>query len=130
MLGLQDPVHRLIICTTCRREGSSKDGPTDGGKLYESVRALFDAWSDQRDCMVTGVECMSGCNRSCTIGLAAHGKPSYLFGDLSPTEETAVDALALVAQYRDRVDGLLERRSRPPSFRRGILAKIPPAFGL
>ena len=126
--SVQSPQHRLIVCTTCRREGSTADAPPDGGALYERVRALFDAWPDSDGCALTGVECMSGCNRSCTVGLAAPGKPSYLFGGLAPTEETAVDALALVAQYRDKADGVLERRARPPSFRRGILAKIPAAF--
>jgi predicted metal-binding protein len=123
-----NPLHRLIVCTTCRREGSPAGDPPDGGMLYETVRALFDVWSDRSGCVLTGVECMSGCNRSCTIGLAAPGKPSYLFGGLAPTAETAADALALVAQYRDKPDGVLERRARPPSFRRGILAKIPAAF--
>ncbi len=120
--------HRLIVCTTCRREGSPADAPADGGRLYEQVRTLFDDWPDRSGCALTGVECMSGCNRSCTIGLSAPGKPSYLFGGLAPTAETAADALALVAQYRDKADGVLERRARPPSFRRGILAKIPAAF--
>jgi predicted metal-binding protein len=123
-------VHRLIVCTTCRREGAPEEAPSDGGKLFEAIQALFSASPDRRDCAVTGVECMSGCNRSCTIGLAAPGKPSYLFGGLPPTAETAADALALARQYRDSVDGVLERRSRPPSFRKGILARIPAAFEL
>lgn len=126
--GVISSQHRLIVCTTCRREGSTADAPPDGGALYEAVRALFDVWTDRDGCVLTGVECMSGCNRSCTVGLAAPGKPSYIFGSLAPTGETAADALALVAQYRDKADGVLERRARPPSFRRGILAKIPAAF--
>ncbi len=126
--GVKSPQHRLIVCTTCRREGSTADAPSDGCALYETVRALFDVWSDRGGCVLIGVECMSGCNRSCTVGLAAPGKPSYLFGGLAPTAETAADALALVAQYRDKPDGVLEQRTRPLSFRRGILAKIPAAF--
>lgn len=122
------PPHRLIICTTCRREGAPADAPSDGGRLYAMALALFDDWPDRQGCAVTGVECMSGCNRSCTVGLAAPAKPSYLFGGLAPTAETAADALALIAQYRDKSDGVLERRTRPASFRRGILAKIPAAF--
>ncbi|HLJ71438.1 MAG TPA: DUF1636 domain-containing protein [Roseiarcus sp.] len=121
-------LHRLIICTTCRLEGSPADGPSDGGKLYAMALAMSETWADGQGCVVSGVECMSGCNRSCTIGLAAPAKPSYLFGGLAPTAETAADALALVAQYRDKADGVLERRTRPPSFRRGILAKIPAPF--
>ena len=120
--------HRLIICTTCRREDSPADGASDGGRLYDMAEALFDATLDRRGCVLIGVECMSGCNRSCTVGLAGPGKPSYLFGDLPPNEEAAADAVALVEQYCGNADGLLERRSRPPSFRRGILAKIPAAF--
>jgi predicted metal-binding protein len=126
--GGKSPTHRLIVCTTCRREGSPADATPDGAQLFAATRALFDAWPNRDGCVLTPVECMSGCNRSCTIGLAAPGKPSYLFGGLAPTAETAADALALVAQYRDKADGVLERRERPPSFRRGILAKIPAAF--
>lgn len=125
---MNSPPHRLIVCTTCHREGSPGEAPPDGSELFAMVRALFDGWPGRDGCVLTGVECMSGCNRSCTVGLAGPGKPSYLFGGLAPTEETAADALALIAQYRDKADGVLERRNRPPSFRRGILAKIPAAF--
>ena len=125
----QAQTHRLIICTTCRREDSPPNELTDGGRLYDIVRGQFGGWPDRDGCALVGVECMSGCNRSCTVGLAAPGKPSYLFGGLLPTAETAADALALVKQYRDSADGILERRRRPPSFHRGILAKIPAAFG-
>jgi predicted metal-binding protein len=127
-LGSHRQLHRLIVCTTCRCEGSPVDAPSDGGRLHDKVQALFSASPDRQGCVVTGVECMSGCNRSCTIGLAAPGKPSYLFGGLPPTDQTAVDSLALAIQYRNSADGDLERRSRPPTFRRGILAKIPAAF--
>ena len=126
--GAKTRMHRLIVCTTCRRDGSPEDEASDGGRLYRAVEALFDGWRDRHGCVLSGVECMSGCNRSCTVGLAAAGKPSYLFGGLAPTAETAADALALIAQYRDKADGVLERRDRPASFRRGILAKIPAAF--
>ena len=127
-VGSHRPLHRLIICTTCRREGSPVDAPSDGGRLHDKVQALFDASPDRRGFVVTGVECMSGCNRSCTVALAAPGKPSYLFGGLPPSDETAVDSLALAIQYRNSADGDLARRSRPSSFRRGILARIPAAF--
>jgi predicted metal-binding protein len=127
-LESQGQLHRLIVCTTCRREGSPAEGPSDGARLHDKVKALFDASPDLRGCVLTGIECMSGCNRSCTIGLAAPGKPSYLFGGLQPTDESAADSLALAIQYRNSADGVLERRTRPLSFRRGILAKIPGAF--
>jgi predicted metal-binding protein len=121
-------MNRLIVCTTCRREETSREAPSDGGKLFEKVRSLVDSRDDRRDWVLTGVECMSGCNRSCTIGLSGAGRPSYLFGDLSPNDETAADAVALVEQYCNSADGTLQRRDRPASFRRGILAKIPAAF--
>lgn len=127
-IGSHRQLHRLIVCTTCRREGSPADGPSDGWRLHDKVQALFNASPDRQGFVVTGVECMSGCNRSCTIGLAAPGKPSYLFGGLPPSDGTAVDLLALAIQYCNSADGDLERRSRPSSFRRGILAKIPAAF--
>ena len=68
---------------------------------------------------------MSGCNRSCTIAIAAPGKPTYLFGDLVPEPDCAAQILELAGLYRRSEDGALPRAVRPPALRSGILARIP-----
>jgi predicted metal-binding protein len=101
------------------------DRPRDGLTLFEAVEALYRTWPRRYDIALKPVECMSGCDRACTIALSAGGKPSYLFGDKVPTRETAAAALALAIQYLDSPGGTLPRGERPALFRGGILARIP-----
>ncbi len=118
--------HRLVVCTTCRRDTPAAEGKRDGARFFESIEAQFAALTDKAGVTVTGVECMSGCDRACTLALSAPGKPSFFFGDIEPTTENATQALDLVRLYRDTADGILLRGMRPAAFRRGILARLPP----
>ena len=115
----------LHVCTTCRPPGTDPAAPRDGAKLFALVEALYYDWPGRADVALQPVECMSGCDRACTVALSAPGKPSYLFGDKQPTAETAAAALDLAAQYAASATGDLPRSERPEPFRRGILARIP-----
>ena len=109
--------HALHVCVTCRRP--------DGLTLYGLVEALYRDWPRKGEIALKPVECLSGCDRACTVAVSADGKPAYLFGDKAPTGETAAAALDLAALYLDSADGLLPRGERPLPFRCGILARIP-----
>ena len=115
----------LHVCTTCRPPGTDPAAPRDGAKLFALVEALYYDWPGRADVALQPVECMSGCDRACTVALSAPGKPSYLFGDKQPTAEIAAAALDLAAQYAASATGDLPRSERPEPFRRGILARIP-----
>ena len=115
----------LHICTTCRPPGADPAAPRDGAKLFALVAALHRDGPGHVAVTLHPVECMSGCDRACTVALSAPGKPSYLFGDKQPTAETAAAALELAAQYAASATGDLARSERPELFRRGILARIP-----
>ena len=115
----------LHVCTTCRPPGTDPAAPRDGAKLFALVEALYYDWPGRADVTLHPVECMSGCDRACTVALSAPGKPSYLFGDKQPNVETAAAALDLAAQYAASATGDLPRSARPEPFRRGILARIP-----
>lgn len=117
--------HTLHVCVTCRRPDWVADRPRDGRTLFETIQALYLAWPRRGDIALKPVECMSGCDRACTLALSAGGKPGYLFGDKVPTRDTAAAALDLAAQYLDSPDGTLPRGERPALFRGGILARIP-----
>ncbi|MEC4589816.1 MULTISPECIES: DUF1636 family protein [Nitrospirillum] len=122
------PAHTLHICVTCRPKGASPEAVRDGRLLYEAVAALHADWPGRDLVALNGVECMSGCDRACTVALSGAGKPSYLFCDKAPTPETAAAALDLAAQYAASDTGVLMRGDRPGPFRSGILAKIPPGL--
>ncbi len=118
--------HLLHICTRCRRPGTAPGGETsDGRQLFEAVEALLAALPDPPAIRLNGIDCMSGCNRSCTIAVAAPGKPTYLFGDLVPEADCAAQIIDLARLYRESEDGVLHRAARPPALRSGILARIP-----
>lgn len=123
----------LVICTTCRPEGASRDLPAAGDELLQAVldaQAVqsFDAPDPAAACVVQvrGIACLSACNRACTVALQAAGKHTYCFGDLVPDEETATQLLALGELHQRSADGTLARNDRPPRLRSGILVRLPP----
>lgn len=116
----------LIVCTTCRPPGASRDTLAAGEELLDAVRfAQMDEAGPTDRVRVRGVACLSGCSRACTVALQAPGKASYLFGDLSPDAETARQVLQCAALHAATDDGQLPRQARPERLRGGILARLP-----
>jgi predicted metal-binding protein len=108
-----------FICVTCRGPGGEDDCP--GRSLLAAVGpALRD-----RSITVTAVDCLSVCKRPCTLALAAPGKWTYVIGDLHP-EAGVTDIVAMAVRYSQTHDGIVPWRERPVSFRKGVVARIPP----
>jgi predicted metal-binding protein len=124
----QPAVTELIICTTCRPAGASRDLPAAGEALLEAVQiATWDLdEAQQTRIRVRGMACMSGCARACTVTLQAPGKFTYYFGDLVADDTTAAEVLACAQQHAYSADGNLPRKERPERLRSGILARLPP----
>lgn len=121
--------HVLHICTSCRRADSAKatdaTEPRGGTRLLEAVALRFAQWSGRTGFTLNPVECMSGCDRSCTIAFSAPGKLTYLFGDLDPDTVPPDQILECAALYQATPGGSLPRGARPEALRKGILARIP-----
>lgn len=118
-------VTEIIVCTTCRPEGASRELPAAGLVLFEAVLALQNAGLPS-GIQVRGIACMSGCSRACTVAYQAKDKPTYYFGDLVADTETAEHVLACGLLHAHNADGALLRSQRPERLRGGILAKLPP----
>lgn len=120
-------ITEVIVCTTCRPAGVPRDQPAHGAALFEAVQiAAFDLDPAQlAQVRIRGVECMTGCNRACTVTFQAAGKYLYYFGDLTADTETAQHILACAQLHATAVDGTLLRNDRPARLRNGILARIP-----
>lgn len=120
----------IIVCTTCRPAGASRELPAHGLALFEAVQeALLVCELDtgqHKGLQLRGLACMSGCSRACTVTLQAQGKFSYYFGDLAPDAETAAQVLACAQLHKHSADGNLARNTRPERLRGGILARLPP----
>jgi predicted metal-binding protein len=117
----------LYVCLTCRDRPASDARPPDdaapraGARLHAALAAAL----GETPVRLVGVECLSNCNRSCTVALAGPGRWTYVYGDLDP--ESAVPAiLDGAARYAATRDGLVPWRERPVIFRKGAIARVPP----
>jgi predicted metal-binding protein len=114
----------LHVCVTCLAGEDRETVPRAGRRLHD---ALADAQRRQGEppsfCIVEA-ECLSNCNRGCSVALSGPGRWSYVYGDLG--EASVDDLLAGASRYAATVDGLVPWRERPTIFRKGVIARIPP----
>lgn len=121
------PTTEVIVCTTCRPPGASRDEPAAGALLFEAVQAAQGRGAEPQ-VRVRGMACLSSCSRACSVAFQAPGKHTYLFGDLVPDAETAEHVLACAGLHAAASDGNLLRNERPARLRSGILARLPPSL--
>jgi predicted metal-binding protein len=119
--------HIIFVCKSCAFSVNQRDyqGQRGGYHLLTNLLRQWQGWVLQPVYKIEAVECLSACQRACTIALAASQKTTLMFGDLPPLDST--DAiLHLAAQYHASSDGLIPRQERPQLLQKGILARIPP----
>jgi len=113
----------VLVCVLCRPADLSREMPRPGRALFETIEDM--ALRDELPFRIRPVECMSGCQRHCTVALQAPGKISYFFGGLVADEVSAAQVLVCAALHQAGPDGFLARGARPERLRAGILARIP-----
>ncbi|MCJ8311162.1 MAG: DUF1636 domain-containing protein [Rhizobiaceae bacterium] len=118
--------HRITICTSCRHKGKEcRPG-------YELINKLRQAIADAgaaipEDFQISGVACMAGCDRPCTVAYHGSKKATYLFGDIDP-ETDIEDLVNFAQQYAYLHDGWCSSVDRPGKLRKSTLARIPAAI--
>lgn len=118
--------HKIFVCTSCRHKGSEcRPGYELIKKLQEAISIASPLTGD--DFEVSGIACMAGCSRPCTVAYRANGKATYLFGDVDPKTDID-DLVAFARQYRNLEDGWCNSGDRPGKLRRTTLARIPAAM--
>jgi predicted metal-binding protein len=112
----------IFVCVSCRRrlgDGAEFDEPGRG--LAETLKARLHGDS----VAVTPVECLAVCKRPCTVALVGADKWTYLIGDLDP--EAHIDEIVAAAKsFAASENGIVPWRERPASFRKGVIARVPP----
>lgn len=118
--------HKIFVCTSCRHRGTEcRPGFELIKTLQEALKAALPVSAD--DFEVSGIACMAGCSRPCTVAYRASEKATYLFGDIDP--DTDIDDLvAFAQQYRSLEDGWCNSGDRPGKLRHTTLARIPAAL--
>ncbi|KMO31466.1 metal-binding protein [Methylobacterium tarhaniae] len=115
----------LYVCTTCRAAADPADGPRAGARLHDAL-SLALAARPELPVRIEPVECLSVCKRPCTVAVASPGRWTYIYGDLDPaiSADIILDGIGL---YAGTPDGIVPWRERPQEFRKGVVARIPPA---
>ncbi len=115
----------LHVCVTCRQAGGADEGPRPGATLMRALEEAL-ARGEMPAVRIEAVECLSVCKRPCTVAVSGPGRWTYIYGDLDPAAsvETILDG---VRRYAATADGLVPWRERPEAFRKGVVARIPPA---
>jgi len=118
--------HKIFVCTSCRHKGGTcRPGYELIRKLQHALKLTVPVVGD--DFEISGVACMAGCTRPCTVAFRANEKATYLFGDIDP--ETDIDDLVTFAEhYRSLEDGWCLSGTRPGKLRHAALARIPAAM--
>ncbi|WP_319532108.1 DUF1636 domain-containing protein [uncultured Cohaesibacter sp.] len=132
----------LQVCIKCRRprddNDASETGPStlqsseepqsDGQQLFDALQGAFaddavlsDAFS------VEPVECMNGCESSCTVALRAQGKFGFVIGQLEASDELVGDIVSFTQSFHEAENGLPPWRARPQHVRKNTLVRLHPS---
>lgn len=117
--------HRITVCLSCRHKDSDC---RPGYELIERLRAAIAAAGDavSEEFEISGVACMAGCGRPCTVAYHGSRKATWLFGDIDPADDID-DLVAFARQYALLHDGWCSSVDRPGKLRRTALARVPAA---
>ena len=118
--------HRITICTSCRHKGTEC---RPGFELIEKLRQAIAQAGDfvPDDFEISGVACMAGCDRPCTVAYHGTRKATYLFGDIDPDTDVE-DLVTFARQYAYLHDGWCSSVDRPGKLRASTLARVPAAM--
>lgn len=118
--------HRITVCTSCRHKGTDC---RPGYELIQRLRTAFEVGEGliPETFEISGVACMAGCDRPCTVAYHASHKATYLFGDIDPNTDID-DLIAFARQYAYLHDGWCSSVDRPGKLRKSTLARVPAAM--
>ena len=114
----------LQVCVLCG-EGADATSEAAGRRLY---RALREACREASGIDVRAVDCLAVCDRPVTLVFRSDspGRWSYLVGGADPRKDPA-DILAAARAVAASEHGVPAMAERPPFFRDGVIARLPPA---
>jgi predicted metal-binding protein len=116
----------IFVCVSCRRRLGDSDDTFDlpGPELAEALHARLREGGHTR-VAVTPVDCLAVCKRPCTVALSGADKWTYLIGDLDPLSHVE-EIVAAALSFGTSENGIVPWRERPASFRKGVIARVPP----
>ncbi|MBI3454013.1 MAG: DUF1636 domain-containing protein [Rhodospirillales bacterium] len=116
----------IFVCVSCRHPTDSNGGEAarPGVELADILQRRVASEAPQR-AVVKRVDCLAVCERPCTVALAGPDKWTYLIGDIDPPAH-AGEILSAALSFEASGNGIVPLRERPVSFRKGVIARVPP----
>ncbi|WP_340118678.1 DUF1636 domain-containing protein [Pelagibius sp. 7325] len=113
----------LQVCVSCSDAAGGE--PSAGRRLYE---ALVKACAGNPEISVAPVDCFAVCDRPVTLAFSAmEGERwSYLIGGADAARDIA-DILSAAKAVAASPHGVPAMAERPSFFRKGVIARMPPA---
>ena len=110
------PAATVLVCVTCKSEQ---------GQVGAALHGALLARLDNEAIALRAVECLSVCKRPLTVALSGGSRFGYVIGDLDPALHLE-DVVTGARAYAATADGLVPWRQRPQTFRKGVIARLPP----
>jgi predicted metal-binding protein len=121
-----DVAATLHVCVTCVAGEDRETVLRAGRRLHDALVEAQRRQDYPPRFRIVEAECLSNCNRGCSVALSGPGRWSYVYGDLG--QASVEDLLAGASRYAATKDGLVPWRERPTIFRKGVIARIPPSL--
>ncbi len=120
------PSATVFVCTSCRRRIAEGDGDDNfdrpGAGLASELQSQL---ANDETILVVAVDCLAVCKRPCTVALVGDNKWTYLVGDLDAAQH--VDEIVAAARaFAQSENGIVPWKERPQTFRKGVIARVPP----
>ncbi len=119
-MAAPDTEAELLVCVKCRRGIDMPGEPRRPGKVLAD-RVAEDLPQGVR---LREVECLSNCDRGCSVALRGPGRWTFVYGNF--TEDDAALVAEGAGRYAGAADGLVPWRERSEHFKRNCIARIPP----
>ncbi|MGB3138542.1 MAG: DUF1636 domain-containing protein [Nodosilinea sp.] len=118
----------LFICTLCKfpTAEARADDATGGQHLIDQLARHLNR--DDGMVKLEPVRCMAACDRACNAALAAPGKLTFIFNDLSP-RQSAADLAEFCRQYAAAATGKVPYGLRSPAIKQATAYVLPPLAG-
>ncbi len=115
----------LFVCVSCKLPIDGDEVKKPGWELASAIEALLRG-ANAAGIGVRPVECLAVCKHPCTIAFTGQDKWTYLVGGVDAY--THAEEIAATAQrFAASEDGIIPWKERPLFFRKGVIARVPPA---
>ncbi len=112
----------IFVCGSCKAGEGGADRP--GLRLIEKLSSRLD--DEERGVAIRPVDCLAVCKRPATISFVSPGKWTYVIGDVDVNSHVD-DVIDAARAYADSETGVVAWKLRPMFFRKGVIARVPPA---